>query len=41
MTYKINYMPLLAYGTKTWMWTEKHISRLQAVEMKFVQSIMN
>jgi hypothetical protein len=31
------YMPILMYGTETWMWTKADISRLMATEMRFLR----
>jgi hypothetical protein len=39
MLYKTHKLLILMYGKKAWAWTKRDISRLHAVEMKFVKSI--
>jgi hypothetical protein len=31
-------MPIVTYGAETWIWTKADISRLTAVEMRFLRN---
>jgi hypothetical protein len=36
MSYKAHYLPIWTYTAETWTWTKRDVSRLQAVETKFI-----
>ena len=35
----IYFQPILTYGSETWAWTKKAMSRLQAAEMRFLRGM--
>ena len=37
--YKVLARPSLLYGSETWVTTKRHMTRLEAAEMRFVRSI--
>ena len=35
--YKSYFKPVLTYASETWTWTKRNMSRIQVIEMKFLQ----